>query len=177
MMKRSIVKIWAILILANTNAVWADDPCKLADILMEDHQIQPARDDISYNKGLKVCEVKRGGQAPLTYVIDELIVLARIVKATTNTENNVNSLRNEMAAAVNALTRAVEQLTTVSNALKANNDKWQQETLNKTISAIDEMPSKLAKVDELQNVLVNAIKEKLLIDAKFIDAVNAAKNK
>lgn len=148
------MKRWfAGLIFLVASHVWADDPCAAIGIAG------------TYNQA-GFCDwqsVNYPFQITSTPVPDREL-LARLI-------NNQVGLRADLKIATDKLTVAVDALAKVSLVLVENNDKWQKATLSQTINAINAMPTKLAEEKSLQTVLLAIIKEQLLKDGGFLDAV------
>ena len=148
------MKRWfAGLIFLVASHVWADDPCAAIGIAG------------TYNRAGS-CD-SRSMIYPFeitTIPVPDRELLARLI-------NNQVGLRADLKIATDKLTAAVDALAKVSMVLVENNDKWQKATLNQTINAINAMPTKLAEEKALQTVLLAIIKEQLLKDSGFLDAV------
>ena len=130
--------------------IFADDPCKALDLS------GTYVDNSGLGNGF--C-----GQTPVRNA--ELI--ARVI-------NNQKAETDALQKAIDGLTKAVSALDTTSKNLVTADLKWQKETLDKTIAAVDKIPATLAAQKNLQDVLIAAIKEQLLKDATFLDAVRKA---
>jgi hypothetical protein len=145
------------LLLLTTGAVFADNPCEAIGVA---GTLRPAG-------GAQECitgpNVANGDGRP----IRDLELLARII-------NNQKAEITAMTAAIDKLTKAVEALEATSKSLVANDKKWQADTLNSTIAAVDKVPAKLAADKGLQDVLLAAIKDRLLKDPTFLEAVKKA---
>ena len=131
----------------------ADDPCALLGLK------EPYRGSVGGG------QCGNFGQNPDGFNDSEL--LARII-------NNQKAEIVALNSAIDGLTKAVASLESTSKNLVAADQKWQADTLNTTIAAVDKVPATLAAEKSLQDVLVAAIKDKLLKDPAFIEAVKNA---
>ena len=141
------------------NNVWAADPCATLGIAG------------TYNAAGKNCQVPRVLQTPLITPLLDQNLFARIIVNQGTQINQMGALITNLQNAIAGLTQAVNNLSSVSQALITNNDKWQKVTLDQTISSINEMPSMLAQAKDLQTILAATIKQQLVKDSGFIEAL------
>ena len=139
-------------------AAYADDPCKAIGVTgrfrtPETGRPVPNQECIEGNP-------PNGSGRPIL----ELELLARIIN---NQEKEIIALKT----VIDDLTKAVTALDTTSKSLVANDKKWRLDTLDSTIAKIDKLPAAIAGQKALQDILMAALKEKLVKDSAFLDAL------
>lgn len=143
-----------LLLLAGTLYAAADDPCQVAGI--------GGRFDVNSNRCVEMPGTNGG-----TAAISPLQLLARII---VKQDNEMNELKTAIAS----LATAVQSLQKISTDLVASDQKWKADSLDKTINAVDKMPATLAAEKTLQAILIAAVKEQLIKDPTFLEAVKKA---
>jgi hypothetical protein len=149
-MMRLIALTVLLLLLGGT--LFADDPCAVLGLA-------GPYDDTGTNAG--TCG------SGLKVRISNAHLLARIIN---NQQAEIKALKDS----IDALTKAVASLEPASKNLVAADQKGQADTLKSAVAAVDKLPGTGAAEKSLEDILLAAIREKLLKDPTFLEAVKKA---
>jgi hypothetical protein len=141
-----------VLLLLVGGTLFADDPCAVLGLA-------GPYDDTGTNAG--TCG------AGLKVRISNANLLARIIN---NQQAEIKALKD----GIDALTKAVASLQSANKNLVAADQKAPPDPLNSAVAALDESPGTLAAEKSLDDILLAAIREKLLKDPAFLAAVKKA---
>jgi hypothetical protein len=146
-----VIALTGLLLLAG-GTLFADDPCAVLGLA-------GPYDDIGMNAG--TC-----GNG-LKVRVSNANLLARIIN---NQQAEIKALKDS----IDALTKAMASLESTGKNLVATDPKPQRDTANSIIAPGDKSAGTPAAEQNLQDLLLGAIKEKLLKDPTFLEAVKKA---
>ena len=147
---RAIALTGLLLLVGGT--LFGDDPCAVLGLA-------GPYDDIGMNAG--TCG------AGLKVRISNANLLARIIN---NQQAEIKALKD----GIDALTKAVASLESANKNLAAADQKGQRDTLNSGAAVVDKLPGTVAAEKSLEDILLAALKEKLLKDPGFLEALRKA---